>query len=408
MDLRRKNLELFWERFYEDIFTKNEQGLNHIINYDIQFIKDFTQAIDKIPHIGRPAREATQMMFMTFDRTYFDRNKIQQKYILIDYFSQDILYDFFIILKKLLTTNNYMITKDEYDFILTHSKNESIFLNIFAFSIDKVLMNIYTIWNKNYDVYITKNNDIRTIDDKYTQILRKYQISESSGSKPHFGLARPHSTSLTEKFFNSENHHWLLITWFTGNNFDCVKEIHDYLCEYFSIIEENELSIELSKKKIATEKPKKTTKKTEESLLSLLEEAIQEAPKKATKEKKTKEPKESTVSLPSNEEAGVEPPKKEKKKTSTTKKEKDKIPKPLRAKVWATYIGEKIGTAKCFCCELAEITMLNFDCGHVIAEHNGGEVNLDNLRPICKSCNSSMGTMNMFQYIEKYGFHSKK
>ena len=99
---------------------------------------------------------------------------------------------------------------------------------------------------------------------------------------------------------------------------------------------------------------------------------------------------------------------KEKKKTTTTKKEKDKIPKPLRAKVWATYIGEKIGTAKCFCCELAEITMLNFDCGHVIAEHNGGEVNLDNLRPICKSCNSSMGTMNMFEYIKKYGFHSKK
>ena len=47
--------------------------------------------------------------------------------------------------------------------------------------------------------------------------------------------------------------------------------------------------------------------------------------------------------------------------------------------------------------------MLNFSCGHVIAEANGGELKLNNLKPICMSCNSSMGTQNMDSYIQKYG-----
>ena len=47
--------------------------------------------------------------------------------------------------------------------------------------------------------------------------------------------------------------------------------------------------------------------------------------------------------------------------------------------------------------------MLNFSCGHIIAEANGGELKLDNLKPICGSCNSSMNTCNMNDFIKKYG-----
>ena len=39
-----------------------------------------------------------------------------------------------------------------------------------------------------------------------------------------------------------------------------------------------------------------------------------------------------------------------------------------------------------------------FEAGHIIAESKGGETILDNLRPICKSCNSSMGNKNWFEY----------
>jgi 5-methylcytosine-specific restriction endonuclease McrA len=55
--------------------------------------------------------------------------------------------------------------------------------------------------------------------------------------------------------------------------------------------------------------------------------------------------------------------------------------------------------------QLTDITQLSFHAGHVISEKNGGEINVNNLRPICQNCNSSMGTTNMNDYIEKYKLH---
>ena len=95
---------------------------------------------------------------------------------------------------------------------------------------------------------------------------------------------------------------------------------------------------------------------------------------------------------------------------------KKSIPLPLKRQVWNTYIGEEIGKAKCLCCKLTDITQLSFSCGreykvfsnlcegHIIPESKGGKLILDNLKPICQSCNSSMGTNNMHDYIQYFGF----
>ena len=56
------------------------------------------------------------------------------------------------------------------------------------------------------------------------------------------------------------------------------------------------------------------------------------------------------------------------------------------------------------CCQVTDITQMSFNCGHIIAEYNGGETIVSNLKPICQSCNSSMGTQNMTDYMKKYGF----
>ncbi len=53
---------------------------------------------------------------------------------------------------------------------------------------------------------------------------------------------------------------------------------------------------------------------------------------------------------------------------------------------------------------MENISVKNFDCGHIISEKNGGIVSLDNLKPICRLCNSSMSTNNMDDFIKKYGF----
>ena len=84
---------------------------------------------------------------------------------------------------------------------------------------------------------------------------------------------------------------------------------------------------------------------------------------------------------------------------------KKPIPSTIKRLVWNTYIGENIGKSKCYCCRLSDITQLSFHCGHVLSEKNGGKINVDNLRPICQNCNSSMGIKNMFDFINEYNIH---
>jgi hypothetical protein len=81
---------------------------------------------------------------------------------------------------------------------------------------------------------------------------------------------------------------------------------------------------------------------------------------------------------------------------------KEKIPAIIRRLVWNKYVGEEKGKSKCNCCEIMEISQMNFVCGHIISEYNGGKIEIDNLRPICSGCNLSMGTMNMDKFKMDY------
>lgn len=88
------------------------------------------------------------------------------------------------------------------------------------------------------------------------------------------------------------------------------------------------------------------------------------------------------------------------------KKHKQSIPHVMRIDVWDKWIGKEKGIAKCMCCNKRDIEQLNFECGHVVAESNGGEMSIDNLRPICKPCNQSMSTKNMNEFMEICGYHT--
>jgi len=83
------------------------------------------------------------------------------------------------------------------------------------------------------------------------------------------------------------------------------------------------------------------------------------------------------------------------------------VPLAVKRIVWDRYIGECIGKSKCYCCKLTDIIQMSFHCGHVISVKNGGPTEIDNLRPICQNCNSSMGTKNMDEFIETYKIHSR-
>lgn len=69
-----------------------------------------------------------------------------------------------------------------------------------------------------------------------------------------------------------------------------------------------------------------------------------------------------------------------------------------------SFIGELVPKMKCLCCDNVSITQHNFHCGHIVAECNGGTLDINNLLPICNVCNSSMGSMNMNEFKTMYGF----
>ena len=87
------------------------------------------------------------------------------------------------------------------------------------------------------------------------------------------------------------------------------------------------------------------------------------------------------------------------------------IPKKVREDVWDRWIGAEKGLIKCPLCQTNEIKQgacNGWDCAHVIARSKGGLVTIDNLRVICKGCNSSMSNKDMVTYCAFYsGAHER-
>jgi hypothetical protein len=141
-------------------------------------------------------------------------------------------------------------------------------------------------------------------------------------------------------------------------------------------------------KKEEEEKIVKTKKKSTKKVLSLDPMDIEEKTVK-TKNKSTKK----ALPLIFPDLMDIE------EKTEKTKKKKS-IPATIKRLVWNKNIGEEVGKAKCMCCNVTDITQMSFNCGHIIAEANGGKTIVSNLKPICQNCNSSMSTKNMNEFIK--------
>jgi 5-methylcytosine-specific restriction endonuclease McrA len=75
----------------------------------------------------------------------------------------------------------------------------------------------------------------------------------------------------------------------------------------------------------------------------------------------------------------------------------------LKREIWQKHIGEKYN-AKCYikwCNNI--ITPFNFEAGHNIPESKGGSTTIDNLYPICSTCNKSMGNRySIHEFSEKF------
>lgn len=83
---------------------------------------------------------------------------------------------------------------------------------------------------------------------------------------------------------------------------------------------------------------------------------------------------------------------------------KQQIPPKLRQKIWYNFFANNL-VGICYCCKKeVHNVKAGWHCSHVIAEKHGGTLSFDNLRVCCAKCNLSMGTTNMYTYINSNFF----
>jgi len=76
------------------------------------------------------------------------------------------------------------------------------------------------------------------------------------------------------------------------------------------------------------------------------------------------------------------------------------VPKSLKMELWRNHFGNRYH-GSCFVCK-GQIKKDYFEAGHVVAVANGGTDTLENLRPVCITCNRSMGTENLEEFKREY------
>lgn len=89
-------------------------------------------------------------------------------------------------------------------------------------------------------------------------------------------------------------------------------------------------------------------------------------------------------------------------KPETRENPKPYIKESIKNSVWEKYCDPKSYEGKCFCClKSIKRSVKGWECGHITPRSKGGEAILNNLRPLCPSCNSNsgIGGMHMYEYM---------
>uniref|UniRef100_A0A6C0BQ80 HNH domain-containing protein n=1 Tax=viral metagenome TaxID=1070528 RepID=A0A6C0BQ80_9ZZZZ len=86
------------------------------------------------------------------------------------------------------------------------------------------------------------------------------------------------------------------------------------------------------------------------------------------------------------------------------KRRKAYINKRLKKSVWVQYMGRNF-EGPCYACNRKIIDVFDCHYGHVIAEHKGGALNVQNLRPICALCNQASSVRHMREFAMSNGFY---
>lgn len=86
--------------------------------------------------------------------------------------------------------------------------------------------------------------------------------------------------------------------------------------------------------------------------------------------------------------------------SSTCRRKSSQIPYAVREAVWAKKNASRSNVGSCYTCG-GELLFKDMECGHVIAKALGGSTEVDNLMPVCRTCNRDMGIQNLEAYRKR-------
>ncbi len=407
-------VKTFWESYFQKLFSVPLEKRKEYM-YEIKYLEKIQDSKDVNSYQAFNNIFTIYMSNNTFD-TY--KNSEKEKYDMISisnkFISKGLVFE---IIKKIINTSApFFYTKEDYTYLknngwnnisphLRHMVcNRSIFedeckksvSSTHIYLLNKMLIEVYKLWDKNYDVYITQNNDHIKIKSKWFEIISNYKsknnIKDNSYDKiPSFFITKNRAL-LSEYIFENPTKKCefsLLLFLMYDNDYDTIYEIWSCLHNY--LVEENNKIIAEQQRIIQEQEQLSKQKVPKEKVVK----------EKVVKEKVVKEKVPKKEIIVENEESVDNSDNDDK---TAKKKKKKSIPATLKRKVWAKWVGEEVGKTQCLCCKLTDITQMSFHCGHIISEANGGELKMDNLKPICQSCNSSMGTKDMNEFMSQYGF----
>ena len=345
--MERTDVTYFFDNFFQKTDIAFQQNDKCLARAECRFLDDIAMTFYAIPNQTTPLTNYTQ--HIQFDHEWTQvKNHTFIKNGMIQYFCETPeKYQLFCILKAAITSDTF-ITQEQRVLLLDITKNEQSIKIVYTFIINKTLLSIYEIWRN----HIKSRQDSNMISSKIDDIYRKNQVQPGWSNRPD--LQQLHNPAVLEP---DRVYCLLFQSTVLEDNYSAYYEVWTFLTEYYKMLRgySNPVPVPLP----------------------------------------VPVPVHVPVPVPVQNTVSKEIPEKKKKKS---------IPATLKRKVWNKWIGEEIGKTKCLCCLLTEITQMSFHCGHIVAEARGGELKMDNLKPICSSCNSSMGTTNMDVFMKTYGF----
>lgn len=374
----------FFNAYFDSVINAVTQNNPNKVIPEIQFLGNLFSNLSNanLKNIMYPISNVSNTLNMINRHNTNNLNYIKSDiHYIANYFQNDAVQDLYNEIIKALTDDKYIVTKEMIDKQFNFNKHinqfvestnvdmvvKQIFPSFYNISLIKIFINIYSIYDTNYDEYVVKNKELDKLLQLYDNFIQKYNLN---GYKLYYNS------------YNQNNYYNVCI--YSNSRDD--KMTYEIYLEFYKILDSyyNNLNNINKIKNKSDATPVKVISEKSKAKVSPVKSEAKVTPEKVTPEK-------SKPKVTSDAE------------NSCNKKKKKPIPVALKRMVWNKWIGEALGKSKCLCCKLTEITMLNFSCGHIIAEANGGELKLDNLKPICGSCNSSMNTCNMNDFIKKYG-----